>query len=417
MPSIDEQQGIAVKGTPSEVATLLAEIERDADFFGQHAIINEAKGRLQPVVFEKLLDLRLIQAQVPASLGGFGLNAVGTLRIIEALSRADASTGWVTMAMAFCTGAAAAYLSDAGAAKIFAPGKHGLVAGAGAPTGVAKEVPGGYEVSGRWRYGSGILHAEWVHAGVRVEKNGAKVATTSGIPSTRIAYLPVEQVQLLGNWDVIGLCATGSVDFAVNDVFVSQDLTVDAVKPQRHRGDMIFGHSLTLGTLIGHCAWAMGTTRRLLDELSAFARTGSLRSGSLADNHAFHEHFAEHEAALRAARAFTYESWQRAQHMLDAHEDFSTKDLTLIRLALAHVTNVATRTASFAYKSAGGETLRQGPLQRLCRDILAGGQHITSSPPVLQACGRVLAGLAPDERWVVNNLVKAPTRIPADGTQ
>ncbi|MDP4502310.1 hypothetical protein [Nonomuraea turcica] len=31
----------------------------------------------------------------------------------------------------------------------------------------------------------------------------------------------------------------------------------------------------------------------------------------------------------------------------------------------------------------------------------AGTQHITSSPQVLRECGRELAGLAPDQSWVV----------------
>ena len=34
--------------------------------------------------------------------------------------------------------------------------------------------------------------------------------------------------------------------------------------------------------------------------------------------------------------------------------------------------------------------------------------HITSSPPVFQAIGRELAGLAEGEEWVFLNLVKPP---------
>jgi indole-3-acetate monooxygenase len=215
-----------VRETSVEVTEMLGRIEREAAFFHQHAAANEVTGRLQPEIFNKLLDLGVIHAMVPRSLGGAGLDAIGALRIIEALSRADASAGWVAMAMGFCTGAAAAYLSDECAARIFAPGARGLVAGAGAPTGVARVVPGGFEVSGRWRYGSGILHAEWAHSGVLVEKNGVKAVTAAGTPAVRIAYIPIGQVQLLGNWDVIGLRATGSVDFSVAKVFVPEQLTI-----------------------------------------------------------------------------------------------------------------------------------------------------------------------------------------------
>jgi hypothetical protein len=35
----------------------------------------------------------------------------------------------------------------------------------------------------------------------------------------------------------------------------------------------------------------------------------------------------------------------------------------------------------------------------------AGTQHVTSSPPIYQAMGRELAGLAQGEHWVFLNLV------------
>jgi hypothetical protein len=56
--------------------------------------------------------------------------------------------------------------------------------------------------------------------------------------------------------------------------------------------------------------------------------------------------------------------------------------------------------------AAGGTTaLRAGAVQRLFRDMHAGTQHVTSSPPVMQACGRELAGLADGKSWVFLELV------------
>ena len=62
----------------------------------------------------------------------------------------------------------------------------------------------------------------------------------------------------------------------------------------------------------------------------------------------------------------------------------------------------------FAYASAGTMALRSGTLQRLFRDMHAGIQHVTSSPPVFQAIGRDLAGLAPGSEWRFLDLVPAP---------
>lgn len=58
------------------------------------------------------------------------------------------------------------------------------------------------------------------------------------------------------------------------------------------------------------------------------------------------------------------------------------------------------------YTSGGSGALRSGTVQRLFRDVHAGTQHISSSPAIMQAAGRELAGLAPGERWVHFNLTK-----------
>jgi indole-3-acetate monooxygenase len=58
------------------------------------------------------------------------------------------------------------------------------------------------------------------------------------------------------------------------------------------------------------------------------------------------------------------------------------------------------------YKWAATAALREGDLQRFFRDMHAGTQHMTSGPVVLQACGRMLTGLAKDAEWVFFSLVE-----------
>lgn len=387
---------------------LLSQIAREKSFFLDRVSANEEAGRLLPEVFDRLLELGAIHAMVPTGLGGLSLNAVEELQLIEALAEIDPSTGWVTMATGFCSAAAAAYLPKSSAEEIFGSGTRGVVAGAGAPTGLARSTTGGFRVSGQWRYGSGILHANWAHCGTMVEVDGERLLDGAGNPVVRMCYIPIERVSLQGNWDVLGLRATGSVDFSVDDIFVPEQFTVHASAPGHRQGDAIFAQSFTLATFIGHSGWAAGAARRVLDELADFARSQGQRSSSVAFNHAFHEKFAQFEAKLRGARAFLFDVWKTVQTKSDAGVALDTAAMTMVRLALVHVTEVAAGIANFAYRIGGGETLRQGPLQRLCRDILAGAQHMTSSPPVMQACGRVLAGLAEGEIWATNSLVKAP---------
>ncbi len=394
----------------STIATMLEQIERHSTLLFERAVANEQAGKLAPEVLQVLIDVGAIHAMVPKSLGGSEFDAMDKLRLIETLAEIDASTAWVTMAIGFCTAAAAAYLPEPAVEKIFHSGHRGVIAGAGAPTGVAKTVSGGFIVTGHWRYGSGILHAGWAHCGTVVELDGSRLQNADGAPVTRMCYVPMEQVRLGENWDVIGLRATGSVDFFVDGVFVPEEFTCLSSAPVHRRGSPIFGQSFTLATYIGHSAWAIGSARRLMDELAKFVRAQGQRPSSIGGNHAFQERYAHFEAALRAARAFTHTCWQNAQDRVRAGAVLDTREVTMIRLALVHATEIAADIASFAYRIGGGETLRQGTLQRLCRDIQAGCQHMTSSPPVKQACGRVLGGLAEGEVWVTNGLVKGFAR-------
>ena len=77
----------------------------------------------------------------------------------------------------------------------------------------------------------------------------------------------------------------------------------------------------------------------------------------------------------------------------------SVRQHTLVRLAMTHVTWAAHDVAMFVYKSAGTSALRASTIQRLFRDMHAGTQHVIASPPVYQALGRELAGLAEGHTW------------------
>jgi hypothetical protein len=143
----------------------------------------------------------------------------------------------------------------------------------------------------------------------------------------------------------------------------------------------------------------------MLDELVKSVRAKAGRAGTLADSDAFQEDFAKAEATYRSARALVYETWGDVRDTLDKNGRLTVRQHTLIRLAVANVTWSAQEIAAFVYKAAGTSALRAGTLQRLFRDMHAGTQHVTSSPPVYRATGRDLLGLAEGQKWRFLDLV------------
>jgi alkylation response protein AidB-like acyl-CoA dehydrogenase len=71
------------------------------------------------------------------------------------------------------------------------------MAGMNAPRGQAEPVDGGYRVNGRWAFGSGIHHAEWVIA-------APFVSGQPGIEGVRVVVLPrrasSDSWQLASGW-------------------------------------------------------------------------------------------------------------------------------------------------------------------------------------------------------------------------
>jgi alkylation response protein AidB-like acyl-CoA dehydrogenase len=369
---------------------------------------NEQAGRLVPEVVKALRQGGFFSLFAPRVVGGSELMPSQAIPVIEELARHDGSAAWVTFAAGLSTAAAGAYLGDSAVEEIFAEGLP-IVAGQGIPNGRATIVPGGYKVHGQWNYGSGVQHASHIHTGAIVyEASGTPRLDVYGQPEVRIFHIPREQVEFGGNWDVVGLRATGSIDYSVPETFVAEDFTFTARTTTPLRGGSLYRMGTMAFGAAGHTAFALGVGRRILDDLADFARTKTGRPGMLGESESFIEGFAQAEARLRAARALVMEAWREAEAALETSEGVSTRHVTLYRLALNHATWTAESVCDFAYRAAGGVSLRRGSIQRYWRDMHAGTQHVTSAPGILRDCGRDLLGTAPGKVWAFLGLVTPP---------
>ena len=384
--AMDNMDSSSLPQRAKKLASLASEYSDYGDEHGQLA---------QPVV-DALHAEGLLGMWVPHSVhNGAELDPVSSIQVIENLSYGDPSAGWVLMAAALAIGTGAAYLGDDAVAELFGGERLPVIAGQGTRPGRAVRKNGGFMLSGSWSFASGIKHGTHIHTLGLVEDT----------KEPRIFVLPVEQAKLIDNWDVMGLRATGSIDYTVNDVYVPEGYTHFAVTETPKRGGSLYTLGIIGLAVICHSGWACGIGRRLLDELSQLVEARGGPESPQGASASFHEQYAQAEAKYRSARAFVYESWNDVKDTLDAGGQLSVRQHTLIRLAMANVTWSAHEVALFAYQAAGTAGLRSGTIQHLFRDMHAGTQHVTSSPPVLQAAGRELAGLAKGQHWAFLNLV------------
>ena len=339
----------------------------------------EVETTTTPAVVDALRDSELFWLLVPKEFGGLDTDVCTALAVFESLAYADGSVGWSAMANSTSSCFAAIYTGDAAANAMFTDTDRGIHAGMLGPVGSARPVEGGYRVSGRYSFGSGCAHANYIGAGtIETDADGNQLTTESGLPAMRVVLIPRGQIEFRGNWDVIGLSATGSYDYVVDDVFVPEAFTYSLLEHTQQRGGPNYGLGLFAITGAGHAGFGLGVGRRALDEITKLASTRVRMAGfaTIGTEQLFQHDLGMHDCALLAARALVFETYADADAQARGNGVVDAITQARVRAVATYATRVATDAARFAFSWAGSAGLRDGVIQRCLRDLLAGSQHI-----------------------------------------
>lgn len=383
-----------------EFDALMARLDTITPLLEETAEEGELLGRVPDDAAKALHETGVFKVGIPRELGGYEFSPRQVIDTIAKLSYADASVGWAFMAVQMVTGTTAAYLGPEAAADLYPDvgnGGYALIAGQGTKLGTAVRADGGYRISGHWHFASGISMATHIHTAALCAETGEALVFT----------LPKDQATLIDNWDVMGLRATSSHDYVCEDLFVPESHVYGIATTETRHGGAIYRMGLANMAGICHTGWALGVGRRMLDEMKTLAAEKTGSPNASVDTQQFYAEYAQAEAKLRSARAWAMEVWADSEATLDRGEPLDTEQETLTRLMLNNTTWSVHAVGQTVYKWAATAALRRGVLQRFFRDLHAGTQHITSSPVVLQNCGKLLSGLAPGSHWVFLDLQEA----------
>ena len=355
---------------------------------------NAAKADGMPIPQETinaLVDAELHKVMVPAAVGGVEMPVNDCIDIWAEIARADGSVGWCLMASCATTAYFGAWCPDEHVEQMFADGVP-LSAGQFAPNGTADGADGGYRISGRYSFGSGINHAQWAGAGVFTqEPDGAD-------PRFLFAIYPAEKAQITGNWEVMGLQGTASYDYTVDDVYVPAAATFDMFNLTVYRGGPLYELGVMPLTAAGHAGFAIGVVRRGLDELLAVARAKHRMGDAapMAQSDRFIHEIGELESRFRAACCWLHDTFANAERTAAKTGAPDPTEALLTRQATAFITQEGADILRRAYLLAGTDALRAGGLQRAFRDIHAGTQHYFAGAGPALELGQTLLAAAPD---------------------
>ena len=359
----------------AEIAALARELADDT----------EQGRRLPEVLLAELRSSGLMNAGAPREAGGLELPPGELLRSAATIAAGDASAGWC-VSIAATSSLLAGFLEPEGRTELFGD-PQGIAAGIFAPRGTAEPVDGGFTVSGRWPYCSGITHADVLFAGCMQSGDG-----TGDRRLPIVVGIPREELEVLDTWHTLGLRGTGSHDAVASEVFV----------PARRAFSLFDGpvidRPLYRFPVFGYfaasvAAAALGNGRGALGDFAELAKVkvgqGSVRT--LAERSTTHAAMADAEASLAAAEALFGRAIERAWEAAQGRQPVAVGLRNALRLAATHAARTAASVTSSLFSLAGGPAIYDSsPLQRRFRDAHTATAHFQVGAASREIQGRVL---------------------------
>ena len=374
---------------------MLPEIREAADS------IDEAR-RVPDWLAEKLASAGFFHLLTGPEHGGLGADPVTAARVVETLSTASPSVGWVTMIIATASFWTVRVVPDEVRREIFAEVAPGeiqptVIAGTLVPHGRAERVDGGWRLSGQWPFGSGCHHATWLPTAAWLYDDNGPVQDENGVPQWRAFHLPASDCEILDTWYTSGLRGTGSTDYTMDGVFVADNyvkrhsLLEPSLLPDRRYDYAAFNVPML-------SAVALGAARGAVDSLVELFGGKVDRRNQRPVASAFDKQadLGTAEALAGSARAYLYDTTARAWELTMAGEELPLELRANMRLACTHAVTTSAQAVDKAHSAAGASSIYSAsPLDRYFRDVHSVAAHAFVRHTTMADGGQLLLGQEP----------------------
>lgn len=346
-------------------------------------------------IVEALSQAGVFRMSFPRSWGGPEMTPAHQFEVIEAIAQADGSTGWCAYIGAN-GGYFTAYLDQDEARSMFPTPESMDAATGGVPTpiGTAEVADGGYVISGRWSFGSGIRHSKWFVVGALVRQDGKVVLDEAGQPRAIAAFLPTSDIEIHDTWNATGLRGTGSHDFEVHAKFVAAERTFNFYSSPPRRPSALYAFPNIF--FFNHSAVVLGIARSAIDTFKELCRTKKTPWGQLERQPFAVDALARAEAAVGAARSYALETLRDLYAALETQKSLSLEDAARFRLTITHCHRAAVEAVDLVFNAAGTTAVKvPSILDRCFRDVHTANQHLVASPMSYSIIGAMMLGTVP----------------------
>ncbi|MGE3784705.1 MAG: acyl-CoA dehydrogenase family protein, partial [Alphaproteobacteria bacterium] len=358
---------------PEPGAGYVARVREIAPALAAAAAEIDAERRLPEPIIEALIERGLTRMLLPKSLGGAELPPAQYVPVIEELAKIDASAAWCVNQTSGCS-MTAVHLKPAIAREIFG-GPRGILAWGPGP-GEARVAPGGYRVTATWAFTSGAQLASWLGCHVPVvEADGTPRRHADGTPVVRTMLFPKSATEFTDMWHTIGLRGTASNQYAVKDLFVAEDYSVDVLSrraaPIGQQG-LLYRFSNLMLYASGFGGVALGIGRATLGQFIELARDKIPRGAqkTMRNNNLTQSEAARAEARLSSARDWLLHSLAEIADAVAGRGHITLDERMRIRLASTFAVHTSLEVVDMLYQAAGATAIfNENPWERRFRDI------------------------------------------------
>lgn len=388
-----EAQPAALTAAVPSHDELLARVDALIPGLRERAAETEEIRRIPEASMAELKAAGVFQMLAPKAVGGFGMGLETYVEVVRRLAQGCVSTAWSVGHLVEHVWMLARWPQEA-QDEVFANGPAPLAAATGAPPGVAEKVPGGFAVSGRWSFASGIMHSEWAllavqHGDVRLQ-----------------CLVPVSDLELLDVWHTAGLRGTGSNDLRADNLFIPAhralewSLLAAADNPGSHihPDPNIHIPMATFLNMVAPAA-AVGAAEHALEvfqNLMMVRKVKQTTQTRQADSPLAQARFSQAYGHVATARLH----WQEAVRVVAASYDrrpvaFTDEERAQYRLSLGLSGAASAEAVRLILTGSGGSVHRlTHPLQRIQRDVNVLLNHASlTMDPILEQAGRGLLDL------------------------
>jgi alkylation response protein AidB-like acyl-CoA dehydrogenase len=372
-PSVEANEDFAALGLqpPTSAAAILGNVEAILPIVDEEAAATSGQRHMTARMGDALRAAGVYRVGFAGHRGGPEMPLTAQTRMAELIATRDASIAWNAAILA-ATGFYAGRLGDDAFAELY-PALDLPTCGSFHPRGRAIVVDGGYRVTGRWKFGSGIRSAHHIVGGVEVFDDGEKVLKDDGTPLVLGVWLPTDQVEIQNDWDTIGLRGSGSNGYDVTDAFVPSHHSFDRyfspdpdAEPLNKLVDLPFYS--TAGIAVGIAQHAVDLATTSLRARAGAAPLDTRKLGLLG----------EAESYLRAARAVVYHGVQRIDESIFTPGELPS-DSIMARGDAPVAADLARRIVDLCAELLGSQVVyTEGPFEILIRDLTAVAAHAST---------------------------------------